>query len=105
MSLSGSAPVRSGGKRPPCDMVTPERRPSRRRLSMPSSDDWRIPREFQPDPAVLAYDLERALSSVVSLRATIPDNAYTAEVLGTERSGQGAVIRDDGLVLTIGYLI
>lgn len=72
---------------------------------MPSSDDWRIPPELQPDPADLGYDLERALRSVVSLRAMVPDDAFTAETLGTERSGQGAVIREDGLVLTIGYLI
>ena len=72
---------------------------------MPSSDDWRIPLEFQPDPADLGYDLDRALSSVVFLRAVIPDDAFTAETLGTERSGQGVAIRADGLVLTIGYLI
>ncbi|HYG86031.1 MAG TPA: S1C family serine protease [Azospirillum sp.] len=72
---------------------------------MPSLDDWRIPPEFQPDPGALAYDLDRALASVVSLRATIPDDAFTAEALGTERAGQGAAIREDGLVLTIGYLI
>jgi len=70
-----------------------------------STSDWQIPPEFQPDPEELTYDLERALSSVVSLRATVPDDAFTAEALGTERAGQGAVIREDGLVLTIGYLI
>ena len=72
---------------------------------MRSSDDWRIPPEFQPDPKALAYDLDRALSAVVALRATVPEDAYTAESLGTERAGQGVVIRADGLVLTIGYLI
>ena len=35
----------------------------------------------------------------------MPEDAYTAETLGTERAGQGVVIRWDGLVLTIGYLI
>lgn len=69
------------------------------------SDDWRIPPQFQPDPDDLAYDLDRALSAVVGLRASVPEDAYTAGVLGTERAGQGAVIREDGLVLTIGYLI
>jgi S1-C subfamily serine protease len=39
------------------------------------------------------------------LRAEIPDGAFTAEILGTERFGNGVVIRDDGLILTIGYLI
>ncbi len=72
---------------------------------MRSSDSWQIPPEFQPDPRSLAYDLDQALSSIVSLRATVPADAFTAESLGTERLGQGVVIRDDGLVLTIGYLI
>lgn len=43
--------------------------------------------------------------SLVSLRATVPDDAFTASTLGTEREGSGVVIRGSGLVLTIGYLI
>ncbi|RJT36370.1 serine protease [Mesorhizobium waimense] len=43
--------------------------------------------------------------SVVAVRATIPEDAFTADALGTRREGSGVVIRDDGLVLTIGYLI
>ena len=43
--------------------------------------------------------------SIVSVRASIPDDAFTAQTLGTLREGSGVVIRDDGLVLTIGYLI
>jgi S1-C subfamily serine protease len=39
------------------------------------------------------------------VRAEIPDDAFTAQILGTLRAGSGVVIRDDGLVLTIGYLI
>jgi len=35
----------------------------------------------------------------------VPADAFTAEILGTERAGNGVLIRDDGLVLTIGYLI
>jgi S1-C subfamily serine protease len=49
--------------------------------------------------------LERALSSVVGLRATVPEDAFTAQTLGTERAGNGVVIREDGIVLTIGYLV
>lgn len=45
------------------------------------------------------------LRSIVAVRASIPDDAFTAETLGTRREGSGVVIRDDGLVLTIGYLI
>jgi S1-C subfamily serine protease len=42
---------------------------------------------------------------VVGIHATIPDDARTARILGTERTGSGIVIGADGLVLTIGYLI
>ncbi len=42
---------------------------------------------------------------MVSLSARIPDEAYTADLLGTERHGYGCVIGDDQLVLTIGYVI
>ncbi len=72
---------------------------------MEGSDEWEVPPEFQPDPSDLAYDLQDALDAVVSLRAQVPDDAFTAETLGVERAGQGVVIRADGLVLTIGYLI
>jgi S1-C subfamily serine protease len=54
-----------------------------------------LPRSIQAGP----------LEAVVGVRATIPADARTAQVLGTEREGSGMVIGDDGLVLTIGYLI
>jgi S1-C subfamily serine protease len=47
---------------------------------------------------------EKIAKSVVALRANIPDDAFTANALGTLREGSGVVIRDN-LVLTIGYLI
>ena len=50
-------------------------------------------------------DIAPSLPSVVALRATIPDDAFTAEGLGTRREGSGVVIGESGLVLTIGYLI
>jgi S1-C subfamily serine protease len=48
---------------------------------------------------------EEILRAVVKIRAIIPENARTAEALGTEREGHGVVIDSDGHVLTIGYLI
>jgi len=48
---------------------------------------------------------EQTLRSVVALRATIAEDAFTAGTLGTLRQGSGVVIGKDGLVLTIGYLI
>jgi S1-C subfamily serine protease len=59
----------------------------------------------QPKPEDYDYDLDRALSSVLAVKTIIPADAFTAETLGTERAGSGVVIRGDGLVLTIGYLI
>ena len=53
----------------------------------------------------LALDLEHTLQSVVAVHSSIPEDGFTAGILGTERAGSGVVIRDDGLVLTIGYLI
>ena len=69
------------------------------------SPEWEIPANLQPDPADYSFDLERALRSVVGLRANVPSDAFTANTLGTERQGNGVIIRDTGLVLTIGYLI
>src|SRR6185437_16659136 len=67
--------------------------------------DWEIPGEIQPKPADCAFDLDRALSAVLGLRATVPEDAFTASTLGTERAGSGVLIRKDGLVVTIGYLV
>lgn len=50
-------------------------------------------------------ELDPAQRSVVAVRAIIPDDAFTAQTLGTVREGSGVVIRDSGVVLTIGYLI
>jgi len=69
------------------------------------SQNWAFPDELQPRPEDFGFDLERALGAVVLIRAEVPEQAFTAWILGTERLGNGVVIRDDGLVLTIGYLI
>ena len=71
---------------------------------MPSLSDWKITPARQPQPSDYDFDLERALTSIVGLRTIVPEDAFTAEALGTERSGHGVVIRDN-VVLTIGYLI
>lgn len=60
---------------------------------------------MQPNPQDYDYDLDAAIASVVKVRALVPPDAFTAETLGTERAGNGVLIRRDGLVLTIGYLI
>ena len=50
-------------------------------------------------------DLEGISRSVVKLRAEVPDDAFTAGILGSQRTGNGVVISADGLILTIGYLV
>src|SRR3990172_2305318 len=72
---------------------------------MDKPHNWAFPRNLQPKPEDVEFDLEAGLDSVVLLRAEIPDEAFTASILGTERAGCGVVIREDGLILTIGYLI
>jgi len=68
-------------------------------------DGYEVEKHLRPQAADLAFDLDKALSAIVVLRAKVPEDAFTAETLGTERLGNGIVISDSGLVLTIGYLI
>lgn len=48
---------------------------------------------------------DASLRSIVTVRSTIPEDAFTATTLGTRREGSGVVIGEEGLVLTIGYLV
>src|SRR5258708_14613677 len=50
-------------------------------------------------------DLESIGRSVVKLRADVPEDAFTAGILGSQRTGNGVVIDSNGLILTIGYLV
>src|ERR1700760_1622398 len=71
---------------------------------MPSLTEWKVPPANQPRAGDYSFDLDRVLASVVGLHSIIPNDAFSADNLGTERAGNGVLI-DDGLVLTIGYLI
>lgn len=51
------------------------------------------------------FDIASTLESMVSIYAQVPERAFTASLLGTERRGHGAVIDEDGLILTVGYVI
>ena len=72
---------------------------------MAASSEWEIPNHAQPKAEDWSFDLERALNAVLTLRATVPADAYTAGTLGTERAGNAVLIAAEGIVLTIGYLI
>jgi len=52
-----------------------------------------------------SFDVDSTLSAIVRLNTEVPFDGYTAPFLGTEREGNGIIIDDNGLILTIGYLI
>ena len=56
-------------------------------------------------PANAETKAEEVLKAVVKFRASIPEGARTAAVLGTEREGNGIVVDSKGHILTAGYLI
>ncbi len=66
--------------------------------------DPSIPATLHPKSSDYRFDLDSALGAIVALRATVPEDAFTAATLGTERAGSAVHIRP-GLFLTIGYLI
>ncbi|TCZ54635.1 S1C family serine protease [Roseicella aquatilis] len=70
-----------------------------------ASSEWEIPSDLQPDPSEHGFDLDQVLRSVVGVKAMVPPDAFSAQSLGTERAGSGVVIRPDGLIATIGYLV
>lgn len=72
---------------------------------MPSPHEWNVSPSLQPKPADYSYDLDGALASVVGIKSMVPSDAITADALGTERAGNGVVIRSSGVILTIGYLV
>ena len=43
--------------------------------------------------------------AMVSITAHVPDDAMSAGLLGTERVGHGVRIREDGLIVTVGYVV
>jgi serine protease Do len=55
--------------------------------------------------AELPDAVKQRLPSVVKVSARIAARARSAATLGSEREGHGVVIGEDGLILTIGYLI
>ena len=59
----------------------------------------------RPGGSSLPPEVSRVLPAVVGLTTTIPKNRRSAKTLGAEREGHGIVIDDEGLILTIGYLI
>ena len=68
-------------------------------------DGYEVETAHRPSAGAYPFDLDRTLSAVVALQARVPDDAFTANTLGTDRLGNAAVIGPNGLLLTIGYLV
>jgi S1-C subfamily serine protease len=64
-----------------------------------------VEEEHRPIARLFDFDLDQRLSSVVVLESKISPEAASARTLGTERAGNAIVIGEEGLLLTIGYLV
>src|SRR5215469_7822686 len=61
---------------------------------------------LSPSPSrAQSPSLDQILSAVVHLKTTINPDGRTVDALGRERDGSAIVIDNDGLILTIGYLM
>ncbi|MBT4588745.1 MAG: serine protease [Rhodospirillaceae bacterium] len=58
-----------------------------------------------PQPENYDFDLFKSLDSVHRLTSEVPEDAFSAQTLGTEREGNAVLISEEGLLLTIGYLV
>ncbi|MFO1311848.1 MAG: S1C family serine protease [Burkholderiales bacterium] len=68
----------------------------------------RAPKAAKPEAAAATaegVDPERVFGAIVKVTTHAIPDARSADTLGREREGTGVVIGDDGLILTIGYLI
>jgi S1-C subfamily serine protease len=61
--------------------------------------------ELRPRADKLDYDLAATCRAVFTLHSKVPSDAFTAQHLGEKREGNAILIDEDGLCLTIGYLI
>lgn len=62
---------------------------------------------YPPEPAAAQArpSIEDVFKAIVRIDTTIPDGARTRETLGATRTGHGAVIDANGLIVTIGYVV
>jgi len=62
---------------------------------------------YPPEPAAAQAgpSIEDVFKAIVRIDTTIPDGARTRDILGATRTGHGAVIDANGLIVTIGYVI
>lgn len=70
-----------------------------------STEEQGVPADLRPDRSDLSFDLDAALGAVFGYHADIPEDAFTASTLGSEREGNAVLIDADGHLVTIGYLV
>ncbi len=58
-----------------------------------------------PTQEEVDFDLNKGLSSIVRVSSEVPEDAFSARTLGTERQGNAVILDDEGILLTIGYLV
>ncbi len=58
-----------------------------------------------PTQEEVDFDLVDGLSSIVRLSSKVSEDAFSARSLGTERQGNAILLNDEGILLTIGYLV
>ena len=58
-----------------------------------------------PKQKDLNFNLYDTLDAVVQLTAIISEDAFSAQTLGQNREGNAILISNDGLLVTIGYLV
>ncbi len=71
----------------------------------PGTASTQAPAASGATPQVSVDALQRANAAVVGVSVKATEGARSADTLGKERSGSGVVIGDNGLILTIGYLM
>ena len=75
-------------------------------LAAPAATHYTAAQPSAPKVDEAAYEkLIDATNAVVGIKVKAIANARSNETLGVERLGSGVVIRNDGLILTIGYLV
>lgn len=60
---------------------------------------------LQPTTEDLTFDLKAALRAIHLIRTRAPEDGFTVQSLGSERTGHAVLIDERGLLLTIGYLV
>ena len=61
--------------------------------------------DFASNTKAIMEAMGKANAAVVGIKVKAVEDARSAQTLGLNRSGSGVVIGDDGLILTIGYLM